>query len=112
MTQSENFREVDAVPQVSGHYFPPSCGWSVVEPMKTGKYWVVMPDPGEYQRALTDEGDMMFSIPQSKMPVMMAGIKQGGTFSIFSYKEHNMAMQPDSERPAFYIDLFKSWGLE
>jgi uncharacterized protein (DUF169 family) len=101
--------KVEDVPQVSGHYFPPSCGWAVVEPMKTGKYWVVMPDPGEYQRALTEEGDMMFSVPQSKMPAMMAGLKQGGAFA---YRDHNMAMQPDFERPAFYKDLFKSWGLE
>jgi len=101
--------KVEDVPQVSGHFFPPSCGWSVVEPMKTGKYWVVIPDPGEYQRALTEEGDMMFSIPQSKMPAIMAGLKQGG---IFSYRDHHMAMLPDFERPAFYKDLFKSWGLE
>jgi uncharacterized protein (DUF169 family) len=101
--------KVEDVPQVSGHYFPPSCGWAVVEPMKTGKYWVVMPDPGEYQRALTEEGDMMFSIPQSKMQVMMTGLRQGG---MFSYKDHNMVMQPDFERPAFYKDLFKSWGLD
>jgi len=101
--------KVEDVPLVSGHYFPPSCGWAVVEPMKTGKYWVVMPDPGEYQRALTEEGDMMFSVPQSKMQVMMAGLKQGG---MFSYRGHNMEMLPDFERPAFYKDLFKSWGLE
>jgi uncharacterized protein (DUF169 family) len=101
--------KVEDVPQVSGHFFPPSCGWSVVEPMKTGKYWVVIPDPGEYQRALTEEGDMMFSIPQNKMPVLMAGLKQGG---MFSYRDHHMAMLPDFEQPAFYKDLFKSWGLE
>jgi uncharacterized protein (DUF169 family) len=101
--------KVEDVPQVTGHYFPPSCGWAVVEPMKTGKYWVVVPDPGEYQRALTEEGDMMFSIPQNKMPVMMAGLKQGG---MFSYRDHHMAMQPDFERPAFYKELFKSWGLD
>jgi uncharacterized protein (DUF169 family) len=101
--------KVEDVPQVSGHFFPPSCGWSVVEPMKTGKYWVVIPDPGEYQRALTDEGDLMFSIPPGKMQAMMAALKQGG---IFSYRDHSMAMLPDFERPAFYLDLFKSWGLE
>jgi uncharacterized protein (DUF169 family) len=101
--------KVEDVPLVSGHYFPPSCGWMVVEPMKTGKYWVVMPDPGEYQRALTEEGDMIFSIPQGKMPALMAGLKQGG---MFSYRDHAMAMLPDFERPQFYVDLFKSWGLE
>jgi uncharacterized protein (DUF169 family) len=100
--------KVEDVPQVSGHYFPPSCGWAVVNPIKTGKYWVVMPDPGEYQRALTEEGDMMFSVPQSKMQIMMEGLKQGG---IFSYRNHHMAMLPDFEQPAFYKELFKSWGI-
>jgi uncharacterized protein (DUF169 family) len=98
------------VPQVAGHFFPPSCGWSVVEPMKTDQYWVVMPDPGEYQRALTDEGDMMFSVPQSKMPVLMAGLKQQG--EMFSYRKHNMVMQADFEQPDFYKNLFKQWGVD
>jgi uncharacterized protein (DUF169 family) len=103
--------KVEDVPQVSGHFFPPSCGWSVVEPIKTGKYWVVVPDPGEYQRALTEEGDMMFSIPRDKMPVLMAGLKQN-EHGAFAYRDHQMFMQPDFERPAFYKDLFKSWGLD
>jgi uncharacterized protein (DUF169 family) len=103
--------KVEDVPQVSGHFFPPSCGWSVVEPMKTGKYWVVVPDPGEYQRALTEEGDMMLSIPRDKMPVLMAGLKQN-EHGAFAYKDHQMFMQPDFERPAFYKDLFKGWGLD
>ncbi len=100
---------VEDVPQVSGHFFPPSCGWSVVEPMKTGKYWVVMPDPGEYQRALTMEGDMMFSVPQSKMSILMACMKNA---VMFSYRDHNMVVLPDFERPAFYKDLFKGLGLD
>jgi hypothetical protein len=51
--------------------------------MKTGEYWVVIPDPGEYQRALTEEGALMFSVPQGRMPAMMAGLKQNehGAFS-------------------------------
>jgi uncharacterized protein (DUF169 family) len=101
--------KVTDVPQVSGHYFPPSCGWSVVEPMLTNKYWAVIPDPGEYQRALTDEGDMIFSVPQGKMQTLMTGLKQGG---MFTYRDHHMAMLPDFEQPQFYKDLFKSWGIK
>lgn len=100
---------VEDVPQVNGHFFPPSCGYAVVEPMKTGKNWVVMPDPGEYQRALTDEGDLMFAVPQVKMQGMMAGLKQGGTFS---YRNNSMAMLPDFEQPDFYKQLFRSWGMD
>jgi len=103
--------KTEDVPQVSGHFFPPSCGWSIVNPMRTGKYWVVLPDPGEYQRALTDEGDMMFSIPQSKMPVLMTGLRNYEK-GPFAYRGHSMFMQHDFEQPQFYKDLFKGWGLD
>lgn len=99
------------VPSVSGHFFPPSCGWSVVAPMKTKQFYVVVPDPGEYQRALTEEGDMMFSIPAEKMPAMMANVRKN-EHGPFSYRDHHMFMQPDFDRPDFYKDLFKSWGLD
>jgi len=103
--------KVADVPLVQGHFFPPSCGWSVVNPMKTDKCWVVMPDPGEYQRALTEEGDMMFSVPQSKMQMMMAGMKQN-EHGPFSYRDHHMFMMPDFELPDFYKDMFKDWGMD
>ncbi len=99
------------VPQVSGHFFPPSCGYSVVDPMKTGKYWVVLPDPGEYDRALTTEEEMMFSIPRIKMAEFMGGLRQNER-GAWAYRSHHMAMLPDFERPPFYIELFKSWGYE
>jgi uncharacterized protein (DUF169 family) len=99
------------VPLVKGHFFPPSCGWSVVNPMKTGEYWVVIPDPGEYQRALTEEGDLMVSVPQSRMPAMMAGLKQN-EHGAFSYRDHQMFMQTDFPLPDFYKDMFKGWGMD
>lgn len=102
---------VGDVPTVSGHFFPPSCGWAVVNPMKTKQYYIVMPDPGEYQRALTEEGDMMFSIPQEKLPAMMTALR-ANEHGPFSYRDHSMFMQPDFERPDFYKQLFKDWGLE
>jgi len=103
--------KTEDVPLVSGHFFPPSCGWAIVNPMKTGKYWMIVPDPGEYQRALTEEGDMMFSVPQSRMQVMMAGLRNYEK-GAFAYRGHTMFMHPDFERPDFYKELFKSWGLD
>jgi uncharacterized protein (DUF169 family) len=103
--------KVEDVPQVSGHFFPPSCAWAVLNPMKTGRYWMVMPDPGEYQRALTEEGDMMFAVPQAKLPVMMAGLRQN-EHGAFSYRDHHMFMLPDFPQPDFYKEMFKSWGLD
>lgn len=103
--------KMEDIPEVKYHFFPPSCGWSVVNPMKDGKYWIVLPDPGEYQRALTEEGDLMFSIPQSKMPEMMAGLRQN-EHGFFSYRDHQMFMEKDFELPAFYKEMFKSWGMD
>lgn len=103
--------KMEDVPEVRHHFFPPSCGWSVVNPMKSGQYWVVMPDPGEYQRALTEEGDLMFSAPRARMPEMMAGLRRN-EHGFFSYRDHQMFMQTDFPLPGFYKEMFKSWGMD
>ena len=100
----------DGASQVSGHFFLPSCGHCVVDPMKTGKCCVVLPDPGEYQRALTLEEEMIFAVPQQKLPGLMAGLKRGGR--LYSHRDQHMSMLPDFEQPQFYKDLFKGWGLD
>ena len=102
---------IEDVPLVKGHFFPPSCAWAVVNPMITGFYWVVLPDPGEYQRALTGEGDMMFAVPQNRLDALMACVKNN-EHGPFAYRDHYMFMQPDFPRPEFYKELFRSWGLE
>ena len=103
--------KMEDVPEVRHHFFPPSCGWSVVNPMKSGQYWVVLPDPGEYQRALTEEGDLMFSVPRARMPEMMAGLRRN-EHGFFSYRDHQMFMQTDFSLPGFYKEMFKSWGMD
>jgi uncharacterized protein (DUF169 family) len=94
--------------QISSHFFLPSCAHCVVDPMETGKYAIVLPDPGEHQRALTLEEEMIFAVPQSKMPELMAGVNNRG----FSHRDRYMSMLPDFEQPQFYKDMFKSWGLD
>lgn len=99
------------VPEVRYHFFPPSCGYSVVNPIKSGKYWVVLPDPGEYQRALTREDELIFCVPQKKMAEMMAGLRQNEHGS-FSYRNHQVLMPTDFPLPEFYRKMFKEWGME
>ena len=94
--------------QVSTHMFLPSCGHCVVDPIQTGKYCIVLPDPGEHQRALTLEEEMIFAVPGEKMPAMMASVNGRG----FSHRGRYMSMLPDFEQPQFYKDMFKSWGLD
>jgi uncharacterized protein (DUF169 family) len=96
--------------EVTTHLILPSCGHAVVDPIKTGKYCVVLPDPGEYQRALAAEEEMILAIPQQKMKGLMASLKRGG--KMYSHRDQYMSMHPDFEQPQFYKDMFKSWGLD
>jgi hypothetical protein len=101
----------EEIAEVSGRYFPPSCSHAVVTPMLKGGYWVVLPDPGEYQRALCDEGEMMFAVPAAKLSGLLVGLnkfqEQG-----FAYRNNHYFMLPDFPRPDFYKAMFKQWGLE
>lgn len=99
------------VRQVNGRFFPPSCAHAVVTPMLKGGYWAVIPDPGEYQRALCDEGEMMFAVPADKMPGLLTGLNTSQERG-FAYRTHRYFMQPDFTRPDFYKQMFKGWGLE
>jgi uncharacterized protein (DUF169 family) len=99
------------VPLVKGHFFPPSCAHSVVNPMKDGYIWIVTPDPGEYQRALTTEDEMMLAVPRDRMKTLMAGLRENEK-GFFAYRHHNMFMQSDFEHPELYKQMFKSWGID
>jgi uncharacterized protein (DUF169 family) len=103
--------KISDVPEVRHHFFPPSCGWSVVSPIKEGKFYVVLPDPGEYQRALTEEGDLIFSIPKVKMAEMMAALRKN-EHGPFSYRDHQMFMETDFPLPELYKEMFKKWGMD
>jgi uncharacterized protein (DUF169 family) len=101
----------EAMLQVDGRFFPPSCAHAVVTPMLKGGYWVVLPDPGEYQRAHCDEGEMMFAVPAAKMAGLLTDLNK---FQVqgFAYRNNNYLILPDFPRPDFYKKMFKEWGLE
>jgi uncharacterized protein (DUF169 family) len=101
----------EQIPQVKSHFFPPSCAYAVVHVMNSGLYWVILPDPGEYQRALGDEGEMMFSVPAARMDGLLTGLNKFQDQG-FAYRNHNYFMLPDFPRPDFYKQMFKQWGLE
>jgi uncharacterized protein (DUF169 family) len=101
----------DAVMETNGRFFPPSCAHAVVTPMLKGGFWVVLPDPGEFQRALADEGEMMFAVPADKMAGLIDGLNKFQTQG-FSYRNNNYFILGDFPRPDFYKKMFKDWGLE
>jgi uncharacterized protein (DUF169 family) len=96
--------------QINTYLFLPSCSHCVVDPMKTGNCCLVLPDPGEYQRALTSEEEMIFAVPKEKLPGLMASLKSGGR--LYSFRDQYMSMHPDFEQPQFYKNMFKDWRLD
>jgi uncharacterized protein (DUF169 family) len=96
---------------VESRFFPPSCGYAVVNVMQTGHYWAVLPDPGEYQRALCGEDEMMFAVPATRLAGLVEDLKKFQEQG-FAYHNSYQLMQPDFARPDFYKKMFRAWGLD
>jgi uncharacterized protein (DUF169 family) len=96
---------------IKSNFFPISCASSVVSPMLTGKYWITLPDPGEYERALGGEDEMMFSVPRDLLEGFISDFRQAQEGE-WGYTNSNLTIRPDFPRPDFYKKVFKDWGLD
>ncbi|MBA7613175.1 hypothetical protein ES703_20420 [subsurface metagenome] len=98
-------------PNVKTNLFPFSCSNSVVPVMLNGEYWVNLPDPGEYARALTIAGEMMFSVPKEKLAELTENLRQfDRNESGFAHEQ--MMMRPDFPQPDLYKRVFEAWGMD
>jgi uncharacterized protein (DUF169 family) len=88
-----------------------SCVHSTIPLLKDGEYKVTVPDPGEYERALTDEDEMILSVPANKLGDLVAGLTLLSDRS-FGYRQLHMEMKTDFPRPLLYDELFRRWGLD
>lgn len=88
-----------------------SCVHSTIPVLNGQDYNITFPDPGEYERALTDEDEVMFTMRREKLPDIINGL-QFLSKAGFGYKELSMEMPTDFPRPKFYNDMFAKWGLE
>ncbi len=96
-------------PDIKSSFFPFSCAWAVTSPIIHNTYWITLPDPGEYVRALTQAGEMIFSIPAPKLGRFMNGLKRFFKESMFA--DEQMMMLSDFPQPEIYKKLFKKWGM-
>jgi len=103
--------KIEELAFLNGRFFPPSCAHTVVNAMLTGQYWVVLPDPGEYQRACTGEDEIMFAVPFARLKGLADDLREAQKRD-FAYSSHNMLMQADFPHPDFYKKMFRAWGLE
>lgn len=88
-----------------------SCVYSTVPVLLTGQYRITLPDPGDYQRALAGEDEIIFSVPKDKLGTIILGLRHFEEMN-HGYTQHTMEMRPDFPRPEFYKDLFRMWGLD
>ncbi len=96
---------------VSSEFDPiDSCVYSVVPAILNGQYRITLPDPGECKRALAGEDEIIFSIPISKLELIVSGLKQAEEHKR-GYSRPGLEMTPDFPLPDFYRKLFDMWGL-
>ena len=97
-------------PKVRSNFFPISCAFCITNPILDNEYWINLPDPGEYVRALTQPGEMIFSIPFSKLTGFMEDLRKFYKESMFAREQ--MMMESDFLQPDIYKKMFESWGME
>lgn len=88
-----------------------SCIYSLV-PLVEGKqsYMITIPDPGEQERALTEENKVIFSLTKDKVRILVEGLRHYDEIKL-GYVHLTKLMQTDFEQPTFYTLLFKRWGI-
>ena len=97
--------------QVDSYFFPPACAHLLVPVMETGRYMVVLPDFGEYERALAADDEIILSVPRSRMEEFVSGLleREQGKFGA---ARSSYMMLADFPQPPFYRRLFAQWGLD
>jgi len=88
-----------------------SCSYSSVLPQLTGEFRVTIPDVGEYERANADEDEIILTVPQGKLNMLIEGLHAFYDRNM-GYPQLKRDMPLDFARPPFYNDLYKMWGLE
>jgi uncharacterized protein (DUF169 family) len=97
--------------KVNSSFYPPSCGYTIVPVMRDDECLVTLPDPGEFERALAVEGEIILSLPSRLLADMVAnlvGVEGMG----HGYKTSTLLMKNDFPQPDHYARLFAAWGLD
>ena len=88
-----------------------SCVHSTIPVLNGKDFNVTFPDPGEYERALTDEDEVIFTMRAEKAPMIVEALKLFSAKGM-GYRELAMKLEYDHARPPFYNDMFEKWGLQ
>jgi len=88
-----------------------SCVYSTIPVIKNGEYRITFPDPGEVERALAKDEEVIFSAPAQRLEELLAGLSVFGGGKM-RFAEPATEIEPDHPRPEFYRQLFRAWHLD
>jgi len=88
-----------------------SCVFSTVPVMLNRRYRLTLPDPGEFQRGMAGEDEIILSVPSEKLGDLVSALRRMEETGE-GYTRFARDMRPDFPRPGFYKKLFKKWGLD
>lgn len=88
-----------------------SCAWATVPTMLRREFRITLPDPGDVERARAGKGEIIFSVPPEKFHLIVEALEGMEKFGM-SYRTAPVVMPMDFERPPFYNEVFKIWGLD
>jgi uncharacterized protein (DUF169 family) len=87
-----------------------SCVYSVLPSFLHGECQVTVPDPGDYERANTQENEIILTVPNQRIQELMDGLYHFD--KSMPYRRFSFSVQPDFQQPRFYQEYFKKWGLD
>ena len=88
-----------------------SCVHSSIPVLNGKDYNITFPDPGEYERGMTDEDEVMFTMKAEKIEEIISALNVL-SHAHFGYQELAMDMPMNFPRPEFYNKMFEKWGLD
>ena len=87
-----------------------SCVHSTIPVLNGKDFNITFPDPGEYERGLTDENEVMFTLRGDLLEPLVGSIRTFGRIG-FGYQGLQMEMAMNFPRPEFYNKMYEKWGL-
>jgi len=87
-----------------------SCCYATIPLLNGQEFSVTLPDPGEYERSLAGEDEIIFSARGDCLGKLMDGFEAIAR-SGFDYMNLTLDMNLNFPRAQFYNDIFSKWGL-
>ena len=88
-----------------------SCVHSTIPVMNGKPYNITIPDPGDFERGLAREDEMIFTLRGDRLEGLTETMESLASRG-FGYQNMAYKLTLDHPRPKFYNDMFRKWGLD